>query len=102
MRSTARTDVPWSCDSRVLVAAPPVVGPVGGIANVHGAFRCVGRPVAPAARGGDAVEQVHTALYRGDEIRRESDTHKITGQCSGQSCLDNVDGLVHLVFRLAA
>src|SRR6266540_1730097 len=90
--------------TRLTVAARvqwPVVGPVGGIANVHGAFRCVGRPIAPAARGRDAVEQVHTALYRGDEIRRESDTHKITGQCSGQSCLEDVDGLVHLVFRLA-
>src|SRR5712672_404269 len=116
--STAETDMPWSCDSFVLVAAAPVVGPcgqrvaaplnggshlrreadqianvvqrqqpqseelarheqmaqiaprirrtrltvaarvqrpvvgpVGGIANVHGAFWRVGRAVAAAARG---------------------------------------------------
>src|SRR5467141_72595 len=142
-RSTAGTDVPWSCDSCVLVAAAPVigpcgervaaplnggsrlrreadqianivqrqqpqseqlardeqmtqvsprirrarlavaarvqrpvVGPVGGIANVHGAFWRVRRAVAAAAGGGDTVEQVHAPLYRGDQIRRKPDTHK--------------------------
>jgi len=32
---------------------------------------------------------------------RETDAHKITGQCSGQPSLEHFDGLVHLVFRFA-
>src|SRR5258705_5161274 len=47
MRSTARTDVPWSCDSRVLVAAAPVVGPCG--------------------------ERVAAPLNDGSHLRREAD-----------------------------
>src|SRR2546426_6229187 len=37
---------------------------------------------------------VHTTLHRGDQIRRKSDTHKITGQSSGQPRLQDVDRLV--------
>src|SRR4029077_16383719 len=90
--------------ARLTVAARiqwPVVGPVGGGANVPLAFWRGGRAVAAAARGGHTVEQVHTTLYRGDQIRRKSDTHKITGQCSGQPRLQDVDRLVHLVLGLA-
>src|SRR2546421_10640982 len=46
-RSTARTDVRWSCDSRVLVAAAPVIGPCG--------------------------ERVAAPLNGGSHLRREAD-----------------------------
>src|SRR5882762_9852137 len=46
-RSTAGTDMPWSCDSCVLVAAAPVIGPCG--------------------------ERVAAPLNGGSHLRREAD-----------------------------
>ena len=72
-----------------------------GAADVDPAGRQPRGAVPAVPRGGDAVEQVHAARDSLEQIRRKSDSHKITGDLARQAGLEQLEHAVHHRLRLA-